>query len=70
MKADRRIAKIKLLPMGAYFAKRVPTTWLDPLLTGEKAVIGKPPYNCKDIERLLQHIADRIRRTPNRAGKP
>ena len=34
----------------------IPTNWCDPLLTGPNAVIGKPPYNCKDIERLLNAI--------------
>ena len=52
------------------FADMVPTTWLDPLLTGDKAVIGHPPYNCKDIERLMWHLAERIRGSKaNRAGK-
>jgi len=38
----------------------IPTTWLDPLLTGKKAVVGKPPYNCQDIEQLLQAIKQRM----------
>ncbi len=38
----------------------VPTNWLDPLLTGPDAVIGKPPYGCPDIERLLRAVRDRI----------
>jgi hypothetical protein len=38
----------------------VPTTWLDPLLTGPDAVIGKPPYGCPDIERLLSAIRSRV----------
>lgn len=37
----------------------IPTTWLDPLLTGPKAVIGEPPYDCRDIENLLQAIRAR-----------
>lgn len=52
------------------FAAMVPTTWLDPLLTGPKAVIGQPPYNCKDIERLMWHLAERIRAAPNRGVEP
>jgi hypothetical protein len=42
-------------------ARLVPTSWLDPLLTGPRAVIGKPPYNCADIERLLSAVASAIR---------
>jgi hypothetical protein len=42
-------------------AQLVPTSWLDPLLTGPRAVIGKPPYNCPDIERLLSAVAAAIR---------
>ena len=38
----------------------IPTNWLDPLLTGKNAVIGNPPYDCKDIERLLSAIRVRI----------
>ena len=38
----------------------VPTSWLDPLLSGREAVIGRPPYNCKDIEILLSAIKKRI----------
>jgi hypothetical protein len=38
----------------------VPMSWLDPLLTGPKAVIGNPPYGCPDIERLLNAIRDRL----------
>ena len=37
----------------------VPHSWLDPLLTGDKAVIGSPPYDCQDIERLLNTIRER-----------
>lgn len=40
--------------------REVPMTWLDPLLTGDKS-IGEPPYNCPDIECLLNGIRDRIR---------
>ena len=39
----------------------IPDNWLDPLLTGPNAVIGVPPYNCKDIERLLVALKERIR---------
>lgn len=37
----------------------IPTTWLDPLLTGSDAV-AKPPYTCTDIERLLDSIRNRV----------
>ena len=39
----------------------VPTNWCDSLLTGPKAVIGKPPYGCPDIERLLNALRERLR---------
>ena len=38
----------------------IPSNWTDPLLTGPKAVIGKPPYTCQDIERLLNAIRPRV----------
>ena len=41
-------------------AKEVPTSWLDPLLTGTTKVVGEPPYGCPDIERLLNAIRKRI----------
>jgi hypothetical protein len=40
-------------------ADPIPMTWLDPLLTGPDAVIGKPPYGCPDIERLLNALRQR-----------
>lgn len=30
-------------------SEQIPTTWLDPLLTGKDKVIGEHPYNGKDI---------------------
>lgn len=38
----------------------IPTSWLDSLLTGPDAVIGKGPWGCPDIERLLAAIKQRI----------
>lgn len=38
----------------------IPTSWLDPLLTGPHAVLGQPPYNCHDVERLLNALRDRM----------
>lgn len=40
--------------------EQIPTNWLDSLLTGKEAVIGQPPYNCTDIERLLLAIKKRM----------
>ncbi len=37
----------------------IPTSWLDPLLSGPNE-IAKPPYHCPDIERLLQAIRERV----------
>jgi hypothetical protein len=51
------------------FAEKVPTSWLDPLLTGPTAVIGEPPYNCQDIEKLLRAVAARIGRCAAPEGK-
>ena len=41
---------------------QLPTTWLDSLLTGPTAVLGKPPYDCPDIERLLRAVKARVQR--------
>ena len=38
----------------------IPTNWCDSLLTDEKG-IGRPPYDCQDIERLLNGIRERIK---------
>lgn len=38
----------------------VPTTWLDSLLTGPDAVIGKQPFTGTDIERLLSAVKKRV----------
>jgi hypothetical protein len=38
----------------------VPVNWCDPLLTGDRAVISGPPYDCQDIERLLTAIREKI----------
>lgn len=38
----------------------IPSNWCDPLLTGRDAVIGKSPYDCQDIEKLLNGIRERI----------
>jgi hypothetical protein len=41
-------------------AAAVPTSWLDPLLTGPEAVLAAPPYDNRDIEVLCRAIANRI----------
>jgi hypothetical protein len=41
----------------------VPTTWLDPLLTGPDAVMGEPPWNCPEVEVLLRAIKKRMEET-------
>lgn len=38
----------------------IPTSWLDPLLTGPHAVLGPPPYSCHDVERLLHALRARM----------
>lgn len=54
------MAKAKRKSKITRFLALVPHTWLDPLLTGPKAVIGSPPYDCRDIQRLLLAITHRI----------
>lgn len=39
----------------------IPRTWLDSLLTGDRAVIGPPPWGCPEVERLLNAIRERIK---------
>lgn len=39
---------------------KIPTSWLDSLLTGENNVIGKYPWGCPQIESLLNAIRKRI----------
>lgn len=43
----------------------LPSNWCDPLLTGPKAVIGNPPFNCLDIERLLNAVRARVELAAN-----
>ena len=48
-------------------ADMVPSNWCDSLLTGPDAALPKGyTFNCKDIERLLNGIRDRIRATEKR----
>ena len=39
----------------------IPLNWCDPLLAGDKKVVGKPPYSCIDIENLLNATRERIK---------
>ena len=48
-------------------ANLIPTSWLDPLLTGPEAIMGRPPYHYKDIERLLQGVKKRVETAAIRA---
>lgn len=42
-------------------AGKIPTNWLDPLLTGPDAALkGTGPWDCQDIERLLQAVKKRL----------
>jgi hypothetical protein len=43
-------------------AKEIPTTWLDPLLTGDRAAVSQHGrFDCQDIERLLNQLRERLR---------
>lgn len=64
----RRLRRFESHPVSTLRNKRddailnaVPTSWLDPLLTGPGAIIGRPPYDCRDIERVLNAVAARLR---------
>lgn len=48
---------------------RVPDSWLHPLLTGPDAVVGKPPFTCQDVERLLLKIRKSIKRAFAEEGR-
>lgn len=50
----------------------VPTTWLDDLLTGPRAVLsGKGgTWGCPDIARLLNAIRERMTKAANQARVP
>lgn len=39
---------------------QIPTSWLDPLLTGGANVVGDPPFGCPDVELLLSALRKRI----------
>ncbi len=39
----------------------IPTNWCDPLLTGEDALLGKPPFNNGTIEQLFLALRARLR---------
>lgn len=37
----------------------IPTSWCDPLLTGDNKVLHSE-FDCRDIERLLQALRERM----------
>lgn len=39
----------------------LPTTWLDPMLSGKDAVMGKNPWGCPDIEKLINAIRKKMK---------
>ena len=45
----------------------IPTNWLDPLLTGPTAALkgNGGTWGCRDIERLLLALFERMRKTAN-----
>jgi len=38
----------------------IPTSWLDPLLSGKDEVMGPHPWGCPQVERLLNAIKARL----------
>lgn len=54
-RAKRTTERVK-----AKAVEAVPTNWCDSLLTGLGG-IGKPPWNCPEVEKLLLGVAARIR---------
>ena len=43
-------------------ANEIPSSWLDPLLTGPTAALtGRANWGCPDIERLLWELSKRLR---------
>lgn len=50
---------VSLKELADRITDEVPTSRLDSLLTGPNAVLGKPPWGCSDIERLLRAIKKR-----------
>lgn len=64
--------KVASQRLGEKVLAAIPTTWLDPLLTGPKAVV-KVPATCPDIERLLRAIKARVEQivaADNAGGAP
>lgn len=58
--SEARQSRVRMIPLEAA-VNAVPTSWLDPLLTGPDAVIGIPRYTGIDIQRLLLAVSARIR---------
>ncbi len=58
---ERAAARAKEILLAEELIKCVPSSWLDPLLTGPDAVVGPPPWNCLQVESLLNGIRKRMR---------
>lgn len=55
------------------YVDMVPTSWLDPLLTGPEAIIKAMPggqYTGTDIENLLRAVRQRISAMENETARP
>jgi len=55
---DSRIEKLEELVKK--IKETIPSTWLDPLLTGRNKVVKEVPYDCNDIENLFNAIRKQI----------
>jgi len=63
-----RIAKIVSSPRSitsdertrAEDIEKIPTSWLDSILTGPDAVVGRPPYDCRHVEAILRAVKQRL----------
>ena len=60
------MTKTKKVPTSKVLLDAFPSNWCDPLLTGKNAVIGHPPYDCQDIERLLNAVRERLMQALNK----
>ncbi len=57
----RAAAETKEILLAEALIACIPTTWLDPLLSGDTSI--KVPAGCPDIEKLLNGIRARMRDT-------
>lgn len=57
-RATRNTADSVRRALGAF-----PTNWVDPLLTGPEAILPRGnAFACRDIERLLWAVSERVRK--------